>query len=298
VERDKAMATDYYKTLGVSRSASDEEIKTAYRKLARKYHPDVSKEKNATEKFKDVQVAYNVLNDPENRKLYDEFGEDWQQAKQAKAQGFDPTAASRARSRAHSSRRGFEGFTFSDGGGFGDFFTQAGQDIHAKFSIDLEDAYKGITKIIQYEGRSVKVKIPTGIMSGQQIRLAGQGGKGSRGGSDGDLYLEIQFNAHPFFTPQEADIYLTLPLSPWEVALGAKVSVPTLGGKVELSIPAGARAGQKLRLKGRGLPAKNPGDQYCVLEVVTPIAQTEQDREAYKKMAEQFASFNPRDRFR
>ncbi len=305
---------DYYKLLGVNRDINDADLKKAYRKLARKYHPDVSKEANAEEKFKDIQLAYDVLRDPEKRKLYDQFGDQWQAAKQAKDQGFDPSAAGRHQHHAH-------GFDFGGGdaedilssmfgGGFGQRRQSTrkmkGQDLHAKVAINLEDAYQGGQHTLQVavpemdaEGhmtqkpKALKVKIPAGVTAGQQIRLTAQGAPGMHGGPAGDLYIEIQFKPHAFFTPEKADIYLTLPIAPWEAALGAKIKVPTLGGAVELNIPAGAKSGQKMRLKGRGLPAKIAGDQYCLLQIQTPAADNEKSSAFYQEMQKQFA-FNPR----
>jgi curved DNA-binding protein len=308
---------DYYKLLGVSKGVSDAELKKAYRKMARKYHPDVSKEPNAEEKFKEVQIAYDVLRDQEKRKLYDQYGEQWQQAKQAKDQGFDPGAA------------GFGGFDFSDrghtyrsaggapddifesifGGGFGGGRAHSrkpqaakGKDIRATVDIELADAYTGTEKtfqvgIPQADGntnpKALKVKIPKGIADGQQIRLSGQGGVGSHGGGNGDIYIKIHIKPHKLFKIDGADIYLDLPITPWEAALGAKVNVPTLGGTIGLTIPAGSESGQKMRLKGRGLPAKTVGDQYCILKIVTPPATNDEAKQFYHAMAEKF-EFNPR----
>ncbi len=319
------MAADFYQTLGVSKIASEDEIKKAYRKLARKYHPDVSKEKDAEAKFKDVQAAYAVLSDAEKRKLYDDYGEQWQHAKQAKEQGFDPRAAAGAR-RSYRSGGGFQGFEEANGAEAEDIFSQffgaggfrgaqgqrrarpqKGEDVKADIAVSLADAYHGTSHTIQFavpeinaqgqreQGvKALKVKIPAGVIDGQQIRLAGQGGPGMHGGASGDLYLTIELKKHDFFTVEKADIYLTLSITPWEAALGTKVMAPTLGGKVGLTIQAGAQSGQKLRLKGRGLPTKTPGDQYCVLQIVTPKVTSETDQEFYEKMAAHFADFNPR----
>ncbi len=309
---------DYYTTLGVSRTAQADEIKRAYRKLARKYHPDVSKEKNAEERFKEVQEAYEVLKDPKKREAYDQLGSQWKSG-----QDFRPPPGWEGFS-------GFDGAGFSQGGGgqgfggggFSDFFEsifgqarqggfhqrhqrgptrQQGRDEHAKISISLEDAFRGGSKTVQLqvpeidasgrmhpEIRSLKITIPAGITAGQQLRLAKQGAPGIGGGQPGDLYLEMEIQPHRLFTVQGHDIYLTLPITPWEAALGAKVTAPTLAGPVEIKIPAGAEAGQKLRLKGRGLPKKHsPGDQYIVLQVYVPPAKTEAERAIYEKMAKE-----------
>jgi curved DNA-binding protein len=322
---------DYYQLLGVQRGVNEADLKKAYRKLARKYHPDVSKEPNAEEKFKDIQVAYDVLSDPEKRKLYDQFGDQWQAAKQAKDQGYDPSAGARRQSHGTGSRgaHGFEGFDFGDGGshfyGNGDVDPEdvfssifgagrgrqstrkmKGQDLHAKISISLEDAFQGTQETLEIampeldsqgqvvkKNKALKVKIPAGVLAGQQIRLTGQGNPGIQGGPAGDLYLEIQFKQHAFFTIEKADVYLNLPVTPWEAALGAKVKVPTLAGVVELNISAGAKSGQKMRLKDRGLPAKPPGDQYCILQIVIPPANDVSSKAFYEKMKTEF-TFNPR----
>lgn len=280
---------DYYKTLGVARDASADDIKRAYRKLARKYHPDVSKEANAENRFKDVAEAYEVLKDADKRAAYDQLGSNWQAG-----QGFTPPPGWSA----GGEFRGAPG-----GGGFSDFFDSlfgrgfgaepgarraAGRDDqHAQIRITLEDAFHGSTRTVnlsQADGRTrtLEVRIPKGVRAGQRIRLAGQGGHGA------DLYLEIDFAPHRLYRLEGADLYLDLPVTPWEAALGATVKVPTLGGPVELTVPAGSQSGDKLRLRGRGLPAKPaPGDQYVVLKLVTPPARTEAARELYRRLAEE-----------
>lgn len=290
---------DYYKILGVNRDAKPEEIKTAYRKLARKYHPDVSKEPNAEERFKEVAEAYEVLKDPQKRTSYDQLGANWQGG-----QEFKPPP-------------GWQTNTQFEGGDFSDFFEaffggrsrspfgqqrtrapfrQRGEDIQARITIRLEDAYQGASTTVQLPtGQTLRIKIPLGITAGQHIRLSGQGEPGMNGGPKGDLLLEVEFQPHPFFQITGTDIHLTLPITPWEAALGATVQVPTLGGKVDLKIPAGSQSGQKLRLKGRGLPAKTPGDQYLTLQIMTPKASTPAAQALYQQMAEQLP-FNPREK--
>jgi len=308
---------DYYRTLGVARGASQDDIRRAYRKLARKYHPDVSKEPDAEERFKEVGEAYEVLKDPERRAAYDRLGSGWRQGEEFRPPpnwdaGFE-----------FSGRPGDAGGeNFSDffeslfggafGGGFQDAreFRSRGRDRHARIEVSLEDAYHGASRTIELEhpevdarGRvvprrhSLRVTIPAGIGEGQQIRLPGQGSSGQRGGPQGDLYLEIAFEPHPVYRVEGRDIYLDLPITPWEAALGGKIKVPTLGGRVDLRIPAGAHSGQKLRLKGRGLPGRPAGgakgDQYVILQIMTPPAETEQARALYETMARELP-FNPR----
>jgi curved DNA-binding protein len=301
---------DYYKILGVDRKASADDIKKAYRKLVRKYHPDVSKHKDADEKTKEINEAYGVLGDAEKRAAYDELG----QAAQAGA-GFRPPpdwgtqydfSGSNADDFfadlfAHAGRRG-------RGAGMGAGFQMRGEDIHAAIAIDLADAYTGAARTVSLrvpqhdaQGRvtmqekSLSVNIPKGVMPGQQLRLAGQGHPGVGGAGPGDLYLEIQFNEHARYRVEGANVYENVPVAPWEAALGAGVSVPTPSGTVEVSIPPGSQSGRKLRLKGRGIPAAQPGDLYLILDVVLPPANNERARELYQQMARELA-FNPRER--
>lgn len=308
---------DYYKIMGLAKTATKDEVKRAYKKLARKYHPDVSKEKDAEAKFKQLGEAYEVLKDPEKRAAYDQLGEHWKTGT-----GNTPPPNWDA---------GFEfsggNFTGANTSEFSDFFeslfgrqsqanTAAGNyqsqfhaqsnDRHAKIMIDLEDAYQGATRSISLkipqidqqghlinQTHTLNVKIPKGVKAGQRIRLSGQGGSTSVNGKKGDLYLEIEFNKHRYFHVSERDIYLDLPVTPWEAALGSTVSIPTLGGTVELKIPANSQAGKKLRLKDRGLPGLPTGDQYIILQLVIPPAKTVEDKQLYEKMAQTMA-FNPR----
>jgi curved DNA-binding protein len=306
---------DYYKVMGVDRDATQDEIKRAYRKLARKFHPDVSKEKDAEDRFKQLGEAYEVLKDPEKRAAYDQLGKNWKAG-----QDFNPPPDWDA------------GFEFSGGGytgnadpdaysdffeslfgarargsaGAGGGFHMRGQDHHAKVLIDLEDAYQGATRSITLQvpevdagghvvtrKRTLNVRIPKGVKQGQQIRLAGQGAPGMGQGGNGDLYLEIEFRQHPFYRVQGRDVYLELPVAPWEAALGGKVQVPTPAGKLDLKIPAGSSTGRKMRLKGKGIPGKQPGDFYVELKVVVPPADTDKAREFYRQMEKELA-FNPR----
>jgi curved DNA-binding protein len=300
---------DYYKIMGVARDAKQDEIKRAYRKLARKYHPDVSKEPRAEERFKEVQEAYEVLKDDEKRAAYDQLGSNWRPGQQFTpppewSKNFEfggSFGAGGGRDDA-----GFSDFfssLFGAGGGFrqqrggGRGFAAAGEDRVAKIQIDLEDAFRGASKTIELqtpqmdeEGgvslkpRTLKVTIPAGVIEGKRIRLTGQGSAGMGGGPAGDLYLEISFRPHRLFKAEGRDITLTLPIAPWEAALGATVPTPTLAGEVELRIPAGAKAGQRMRLKGRGLPGTPPGDQYVELKIVTPPADTPAARALYEQM--------------
>ncbi len=289
---------DYYKILGVARDASQDEIKKAYRKLARKYHPDVSKEANAEDKFKEVGEAYEVLRDEQKRAQYDQFGSNYRHG-----QSFNPPPG-------WDDHAGFGGSNFSSffenmfggmggmGGGMGDNFFARGEDVNAKITISLEDAFNGATKTIRRpagasQSGTINVKIPAGIASGKKIRLSGQGKSGG-GGKSGDLYLEVNVAPHRYFRLEEKDVYLDLPIAPWEAALGAKVTVPTLAGKINLTIPAGARSGQKMRLKGRGLPGKEPGDEFVVLQIIVPPADSDKAKKLYQQMAEEMA-FNPRE---
>ena len=293
---------DYYETLGVESSAGEAEIKTAYRRLARKYHPDVSKEAGAEERFKAVNEAYEVLRDKEKRASYD----------QLRAQGYRPGEDFRPPPGfGGGGGPGFGGFgnggfQFEDDGngpGFSDFFeslfgggrARAGGgrpppgDVRAKVAIPLEVAHSGGMQRIGVDGRTLEVKIPAGVKPGQVIRLAGQGQQ--QGAQRSDLLLEIDYRPHADFEVDGRNILYTLSLAPWEAALGTTVSVPTLGGAVELRIPADSDAGKKLRLRGRGLPGKpNAGDQIVEIEIRAPKAETPEQRELYQKMAEAFRS--------
>lgn len=289
---------DYYKILGVDRKASAEDIKKAYRRLARKYHPDVSKEANAEEKFKELGEAYEVLRDTEKRAQYDQFGGQYRHGQSfTPPPGWQESAGGFGRGNFSSF---FENMFASGmgGGGRGDSFFARGDDVNAKITISLEEAFHGTNKTIRRptgaaQTGTVNVKIPAGVSAGQKIRLGGQG-KAGMGSEAGDLFLEIQIAAHQFFRVEDKDLYLDLPITPWEAALGTKVTVPTLAGKISLTIPAGARSGQKMRLKGRGLPGKTAGDQFVVLQIQTPPASSDSQKVLYRKMADSF-EFNPRD---
>jgi curved DNA-binding protein len=295
------MDKDYYKIMGVSQDASDKDIKTAYRKLARKYHPDISKEANAEEQFKEMGEAYEVLKDPAKRAEYDQYQKNREfNQRQRAQQSTGPSERSYQ----------FQGGEF-DSDLFESLFGHAryqqqpmtGQNYEGKINISLEEAFQGTVKSMQVpveQGtetklQTLKVKIPAGVKSGQQIRLAGQGAPGLNGGPRGDLYLRVDVLKHPLFDVMDNDIYLTLPITPWEAALGTTIVVPTLAGKIDLKIPASSQGGQKLRLKNRGLPGANPGDQYVLLKIITPPASTEEAKAMYQKMAE-VMPFNPREK--
>jgi curved DNA-binding protein len=299
---------DYYKILGVPRSASQDDIRKAYRRLARKYHPDVSKEPNAEQRFKEINEANEALKDPQRRATYDALGNSWNAG-----QDFRPPPGG---------PRFHQEFRFdNDGGGrFSDFFSSLfgdlggsggrshgrGSDQTAKISVTLEEAFAGASRHVHLQlpeadprgrmstrPRTLNVRIPAGIGDGQKIRLAGQGQPSLMGGARGDLFLQVELQPHTLYQVDGKDVTLRLPVAPWETALGATVSVPTLGGSVSLKIPPGSRSGRKLRLKGRGLPGNPAGDEYVVLEIQTPPADTDQARAFYRRM-EQELPFDPR----
>ena len=318
---------DYYKVLGVERGAAADQIKTAYRRLARKFHPDVSKEPNAEERFKEVQEAYEVLRDPEKRAAYDQLGSGWKSGEQFRpppdwGSGFEfsgrPGAAraggGRGRAAGGPAGEGFAGQDFSDffsslfGGGspFAHSGVRSGRDHHARIEISLEEAFRGTTRTLELKrpelksdgtvelhSHTVRVSIPAGVAEGQLIRLAGQGEPASGAGGAGDLYLEVHIGPHRRFQLDGRDVTLTLAVAPWEAALGATITVPTLGGDVEVHVPAGSQSGQKLRLRGRGLPGQPPGDQYVQLKVVLPPADSAKAKAVYEQMRSQL-DFDPR----
>lgn len=303
---------DYYQILGVDKTATADEIKKSYRKLARKYHPDVSKEADAEKKMKEVNEANEVLSDPEKRAAYDQVGKGYRPG-----QDFQPPPNWDA---------GFEfsggGFSGADMGDTSDFFANLfgqagrgrrhsqyqarGEDRHAKIVIELQDAYDGATRTITLQapttdaqGRvytkehAINVRVPKGVKAGQHIRLSGQGSPGIGGGTAGDLYLEIQFKPDARFRTEGRDVFQTVPVTPWEAALGASIEVATPSGSVQVKVPANSQTGRKLRLKARGIPGDPAGDLYLLLEVVLPPANTEAARQLYETMARELA-FNPR----
>jgi curved DNA-binding protein len=318
---------DYYQVMGLARDATADDIKRAYRRLSRKFHPDVSKEKNAEARFKELGEAYEVLKDPEKRAAYDQLGANWKAG-----QEFRPPPEWNAG--AEYPGRGFERtFSTGDAGDYSDFFETLfrqgfagagqkgggrrasfgarGEDHHAKIEIDLEDSYSGATRTLSLRvpemdaqghvaarEHQITFTVPRGIRAGQHIRLAGQGAPGMGAGGAGDLFLEVQFRPRRpgsvAYRVDKRDVYLDLPVAPWEAALGAQVQAPTPTGPVEVKIPAGSPTGRKLRLKGRGLPGATPGDFYLVLQIMLPAADSSAAKSFYESMAKQFHAFNPR----
>ena len=340
---------DYYETLGVSRSASADEIKTAYRKLARKFHPDLNPgDKAAEERFKEVQEAYDVLADAENKKLYDQYGENWKAVKQGGGPpppGYEGFRGARG-ARAGQAGGGFDfsGFDFGEGTQGFDIFEEMfsrgggragprrrptrGEDVEAQLELSLEEAHRGVRRTLQMQvaetcttcngtgvvgenkqcqtcggvgqilkPKTIEVNIPAGVRDGSTVRLAGQGGPGLGGTPPGDLYLHIRLRPHPVFTVRGDDLEVELPIAPWEAALGAKVEVPTIDGKVELTIPPGAQTGQRLRLKGQGLNKRRGGrgDQFARLKIVVPKQLGEEERKLFEEL-KKVSKFDPRKR--
>ncbi|AXI48729.1 cytochrome C biogenesis protein [Sulfitobacter sp. SK012] len=300
----------YYKTLGVLPDASADEIKRAFRKAARKYHPDINPDADAASKFKEVNEAYEVLKDAEKRAAYDQLG----QPPPSGGGGFQPPPD------------WGRGSDFSQGApdnqeAYSDFFEtlfrrgaqphagmhgQGGSDSHAKIEIDIADAYTGAARVlsmrspvvgpngkVSLKDRNISVRIPKGIYEGQHIRLAGQGAPSLGAGPSGDLFLEVTFSPHPIYHAVVKDLFLDLPITPWEAALGGHVVMPTPDGKVDLQIPPNARSGQKLRLKGKGLPGTPAGDIFATLKIVNPNVSTDKERAVFEKMATEM-DFDPR----
>jgi curved DNA-binding protein len=311
---------DYYQTLGISRNATQDEIKKAYRKLARQYHPDISKESGAETKFKEVGEAYEVLKDPEKRKAFDQLGS-YQSGQEFRPpphweESFGP-------------RTRYYEFSSEDFGDFSDFFFELfgsaaghhraarpshapfavkGQDFETTIQIDLKEAYYGTTRTLQMEvpeitpeglikrtPKTLTVRIPKGATDGQKLTVKGKGGKGINGGQDGDLYLNISIMPHHTFKVNGHDLYVTLPVTPWEAALGAKVEMSGIEQKIVLNIKPGVQSGQKLRIAGKGLPKPKGGfgDLYAVLQIATPSKLTARERSLYEELAKS-SSFNPR----
>ena len=303
---------DYYAVMGVPRTATEAEIKTAHRKLARKFHPDLNKEADAEARFKEVGEAYQVLKDPEKRAAFDALGTGYKDGDEIRPR---PDA-----------RGGFEYEGGADAQDVDDFFADLfgareryasrsrapewpGEDLHAKISISLEDTYNGAQRTVtlqmpvvddqgrvSYQTRTLDVAIPKGILDGQRLRLAGQGGEGTGNAPHGDLYLEVELDTHKRYRVDGRDVTTDLPLAPWEAALGAEATVPTPSGHVTVTVPAGSSAGRRLRLKGRGIPGNPAGDFYVMLGIVLPPADTDVKKAAYVTMRDAF-DFNPRASF-
>lgn len=321
---------DYYKILGVDRSADDAAIKKAYRSLARRYHPDVNSEADAEERFKEVNEAYDVLKDPEKRQAYDQFGKDWKHGHEFNAGNwgggagaggfgggdfsdfFDSIFSQGGFGGRGSRGGGFNPGGFDFGGGHGQSSSpfgqrsRKGQDQTLKLDITLEEAFNGGEKTIQISRsestggglatpvlKKLKINIPKGVVSGQKIRLSKQGHPSTSGGESGDLLLEMNVLPHKWFAIDGRNLTLKCPVTPWEAALGGKVTVPTLSGQVELKLTPGMQSGQKMRLKGRGLPGKPDGDLFIEIQVYLPKAEDDETRQFYQQMQQRF-NFNPR----
>jgi curved DNA-binding protein len=303
---------DYYDVLGVSRDASEDEIRAAYRRLARRYHPDVNKEEGAEDRFKEVSEAYEVLRDPEKRERYDRLGPNWKAGQDVSGapgfngfQGFDDV-------RVDFGGGDFGGADFSDffeglfggraggrrggrAGGFASGFSGRGSDQEAVLELTLEEAAAGGRRQLSLgDGRDYDVNIPRGVRDGQRIRLAGEGGRGLGGGPPGDLYLRVRLKPHPRFRLKGDDLEVDLPVAPWEAALGATVDVPTLNGRARLKVPAHSSCGRRLRLRGEGMPTSNgAGDLYAAVKIVVPKRLRREERELYERLAE-VSKFDPR----
>jgi len=301
---------DYYKILGVERGATDDEVKKAYRKLARKYHPDVSKEANAKEKFQEVSEAYETLKDKEKRAAYDSLGS------HRPGQDFRPPPDWFSRFGRGAAAPGADdvdlgGVDLSDlfeslgRGGFGRGFQRRefkipGEDYEVTVPLTLEElARGGVEREFRIGERSVRARIPRGAADGERLRLRGKGGPGANGGPAGDLYLNVSVLPHPLFRPNGHDLDLEVPVAPWEAALGAQIEIPTLEGEVAMKLPAGSKSGQKLRLAGKGLPKPGggAGDLYAAVQVAVPAAPSERERELYEQLREA-SRFEPRRHFR
>lgn len=321
---------DYYEILGIKRGAGQDEVQRAYRKLARKYHPDVSKVSNAEDKFKEINEAYEVLKDPEKRKMYDQLGHNWRSGQDFRPPPGWETQFDFGRGGAHQAEYqwggtgGFSDFfeslfggsgfrqaggrTAPEGFGRGAVWRQAGADQETTIRISLEEAFRGGAKPIvlqsqvinpkgqlEVQERRYDVRIPPGILPGKRIRLTGQGAEGTGGGPRGDLYLKVEIETHPVFTLKGLDLYMDVPVSPWEAVLGSEVRLSTFTGNIDLKISPGTQNGQKLRLRGKGMPKPKgaPGDLYVTLVVKVPTHPSEKERELFEELKKS-SGFNPR----
>lgn len=281
---------DYYETLGVARDASADDIRRAYRKLARKHHPDVNHEPEAEDRFKTISEAYEVLRDPETRARYDRFGANWRAAQNvAGADGFEPGDVQFEFGGADLGDL-FEGLFGRRRGG--DAFSMRGSDHEAVLELTLEEAARGGRRRLSLgDGSDLEVEIPRGVRDGQRIRLAGQGAPGIGGGPAGDLFLRVRLRPHPVFDVDGRDLYVDVPVSPWEAALGAEVPVPTLAGSARVKVPPGSSSGRRLRLRGQGLP--DGGDLYAVLSIRVPKTLSRKERKLFEQLADE-SKFDPR----
>jgi curved DNA-binding protein len=296
--------SDYYATLGVERGASDDAIRKAYRRLARQYHPDISKEPEAEEHFKQVNEAYQTLSDPEKRQAYDQLGrhrpgEDFRPSPQWESQHWQSGGLEEVDLADLFERMGYRAAAVEG---------RRGQDYELAATISLEDAARGVELNLEFHvpelaadggvqrvAKTTRIRVPKGVTDGERLRVPGRGGPGIGKGKPGDLYLDLQVAPHPLFRPVGHDLYLELPITPWEAVLGGEIEVPTLDGRVNVAVKPGARGGQKLRLAGRGLPRRQQGagDLYCVLQLVTPTVISEQERAHYQQLAT-LSRFDPR----
>jgi len=298
---------DYYKILGVQRGASEDEIKKAYRKLARKYHPDVSKEAQAKEKFQEASEAYETLRDKEKRAAYDSLGSGFRPGQDFRPppDWFDRFGGG---GNPGEDLRGVDLSELFESMGifgraqrkspFGRRSAFPGEDLEVPVRLSLEEAFSGAERTVNVDGRAFTARIPRGATDGQRLRLRGKGGAGANGGPPGDLYLQIALQPHPLFRAIGQHLEIDLPLAPWEAALGADVEVPTLQGRVKMKVPAGSKSGQKLRLAGKGLPqpAGGAGDLYAILGIALPATLTPREKELYEALREA-SGFDPRARF-
>ena len=315
-----ATGRDFYEALGVGRGASEAEIQAAYRKLARQWHPDVNKDPQAEDRFKEISEAYDVLSDPETRRRYDAFGADFRRVPEdVDPEMYARAGAGRARRAGAAGGAGFGSFDDGDigvdiedllsgmgfgGSGFGrrpgPRGPVRGADSEAELELSVEEAYRGGTHRITLTGadgqsRTFTVDVPPGVTDGQRIRLAGQGASGRAGGDAGDLYLVVRLRPHPLFRVEGRDLYVDLPLAPWEAALGADVPVPTPGGDVKVKVPRGSSSGKRLRLRGKGMPSARgrAGDAYAVIEIMVPPTLTDPERRLFEELA-RTSAFDPR----
>jgi len=314
---------DYYETLGVTRSATADEIRKTYRRLARKYHPDVNKSPDAENKFKEIAEAYEVLGDPQKRKKYDDFGSDYREGDEFRPPPGWENVSYQFYGSPHGAHGGpsAAGFSPEDLGGFSDFFETLfggagdmggafhrarGEDHEAGMTVSLDEAFHGAKKTIslqtarvdengrvQRQSRTYNVRIPPGTVDGMRIRLAGQGGAAFGQGAAGDLYLRVSIAQHPVFKCSGRDLEVKVPVAPWEAALGARVNVPTMEGRAALTIAPGAQGGQRFRLKGKGFPGRPPGDLFATVEIVVPKSLSTEERRLFEELAK-VSSFRPR----